>query len=745
MKDNPISEFMVKVSAFLQNQTMDNKEDLEAAMAALGVKHPEYVGKSVREVYSLLAPDRHKELVAAIKKANEEYYAQDNPSMEDPEYDALVHELRQIEADIPELVTPDSPTQRVGGTASSSFAKVQHEVPMLSLRDVFSLEEVDAFLDTLAPDTELSCEYKLDGLSLEADYRDDGTGNGLTLYRASTRGDGNIGEDVTENARYIIGIPDHIDPIKEAANLRRLVVRGEVYLPVKEFLRINEENEKTGGRIFANPRNAAAGLLRTKDVKATKNAHLHMFAFNVQSFERKSEVEGQPLVPMFSEHMMTLLMLQDFGFRHVVFFPAVTKEEVHDRIRHIGELRGHLPYWIDGAVIKVNNLTYRKKLGETSHDPKWAVAFKYPPEEKETTVKDIVLQTGRTGKITPVAVFDPPVLLAGTRVERATLHNQANIVRLGVNVGDTVVVRKAAEIIPEVVRVSKHAKEEWMEYHIDEHVCPSCGQPITSNDTYTEEYCTNPDCPAQLARHLEFFASRDVMDIRGLGPNLVDLFIERGFLKSIADIYRLKDHAAELETLDGMGKKQVENLLTAIEKSKANDIDRLIKGLGIPGIGRHVGKALAKRYRSMEDIWAVPTDADCFSVKTKELSELDGIGGVSAYAMMNYFINGGCKTVLELKSLGVNTTSLSYVDPAEVKETVSGAISGKTFVITGTLSRKREDVAADIEAHGGKVSGSVSKKTDYLVAGEAAGSKLAKAQSLGVPVLSEEALYELMG
>lgn len=734
---NVRTEFMVKISAYLQNQTMDNKEDLEAAVAALGVKHPEYVGMSVREVYTLLAPDRYKELVAVIKKANTDYYDQDNPSMEDPEYDLLMHELRQIEADFPELVAKDSPTQKVGGTASSNFQKVQHEVPMLSLRDVFSLDEVDVFLQTVREGTEFSVEPKIDGLSLEVEYVDG------VYTRASTRGDGLVGEDVTENARYIVGIPPELMS-KEAQNLHRLVVRGEVYLPVKEFLRINEENEKTGGRIFANPRNAAAGLLRTKDVKATAKANLHMFAFNVQYYERKNVVEGCPVIPSFTEHMESLLVLQDFGFNIVSFFPAVTAAEVHDVIRHIGELRGHLPYWIDGAVIKVNNLQYRKNLGVTAHDPKWAIAFKYPPEEKETTVKEIILQTGRTGKITPVAVFDPPVLLAGTKVERATLHNQAIIIRLGVNVGDTVVVRKAAEIIPEVVRVSKHEKKDWMEYHIDEHVCPSCGGEITYNTDYTEQYCTNPDCPAQFARHLEFFASRDVMDIRGLGPNLVDLLIERGFLKSVADIYRLKDHADELEKLDGIGKKQVENLLAAIEKSKGNDIDRLIKGLGIPGIGRHVGKTLAKRYRSMEDIWAVPADSDCFAVKAKELSELDGIGGVSAHALMKYFINGGCKTVLELKSLGVNTSSLSYVDPSAVKSSKSSAISGKTFVITGTLSRKREEVAADIEAYGGNVSGSVSKKTDYLVAGEAAGSKLAKAQSLGVPVLSEKELYDLM-
>lgn len=683
----------------------------------------------------------YQELLKKAKEASIAYYNNDNPIMEDPEYDALVREIKAYEAAHPEEIDPNSPTQRVGGTANSSFAKVQHDVPMLSLRDVFSLEEVDAFLDTLGPDTEVSCETKIDGLSIEVDYRDDETGNGLTLYRASTRGDGNIGEDVTENARYIIGIPDHIDPIKEAANLRRLVVRGEVYLPVKEFLRINEENEKTGGRIFANPRNAAAGLLRTKDVNATKNAHLHMFAFNVQSFERKSEVEGQPLIPMFSEHMMTLLMLQDFGFRHVVFFPAVTKEEVHDRIRHIGELRGHLPYWIDGAVIKVNNLTYRKKLGETSHDPKWAVAFKYPPEEKETTVKDIILQTGRTGKITPVAVFDPPVLLAGTRVERATLHNQAIIVRLGVNVGDTVVVRKAAEIIPEVVRVSKHGEKEWMEYHIDEHFCPSCGGEITYNIGCTEQYCTNPDCPAQKSAHFEFFCSRDCMDIRGLGPNLIDLFIEKGWLNELPDIYRLGEHRREMEQLDGFGKKAVDNLLSAIEASKNQSLDRLVKGLGIPGIGRHIGKELAKKYKDIFEIGAGTMDKEGFDKKVEELSALDGVGPVSARAMAKYFREQKHLQMLEeMQTLGVNLSSGAAETSNE-----SNNLSGLVFVITGTLpTMKREEAAAMIEANGGKVASSVSKKTNYLLAGENAGSKLSKAQELGIKVISEEELLRMM-
>lgn len=682
------------------------------------------------------------EMQKKAKEASIAYYDNDSPIMEDPEYDALVREIKAYEAAHPEEIDPNSPTQRVGGTANSSFAKVQHEVPMLSLRDVFSLEEVDAFLDALGPDTEVSCETKIDGLSLEVDFRDDGTGNGLTLYRASTRGDGSIGEDVTENARHIIGIPEKLNPnAKGVDNLRRLVVRGEVYLPVKEFLRINEENEKTGGRIFANPRNAAAGLLRTKDVNATKNAHLHMFAFNVQSFERKSEVEGQPLVPMFSEHMMTLLMLQDFGFRHVTFFPAVTKEEVHDSIRHIGELRGHLPYWIDGAVIKVNNLTYRKKLGETSHDPKWAVAFKYPPEEKETTVKDIVLQTGRTGKITPVAVFEPPVLLAGTRVERATLHNQANILRLGVNVGDTVVVRKAAEIIPEVVRVSKHANQEWMEYHIDEHVCPSCGGELTYNIGCTEQYCTNPDCPAQKAAHFEFFCSRDCMDIRGLGPNLLDLFIEKGWLNEIPDIYRLGNHRNEMERLEGFGKKTVDNLMRAIEASKSQSLDRLIKGLGIPGIGRHIGKELVKKYKDIFEIGAGTMDKEGFEKKVEELSALDGVGPISARAIGKYFREPKHLQMLEeMQALGVNLNSGAV-------ETSNGNnnLSGLVFVITGTLpTMKREEAAAMIEANGGKVASAVSKKTNYLLAGENVGSKLSKAQELGIKVISEEDLFRMM-
>lgn len=667
----------------------------------------------------------YKELKEKILAASAAYYDNDSPIMTDYEYDALVRELRAYEAEHPEVVTADSPTQKVGGKASDAFGKVTHAAPMLSLRDVFSLDEVDSFIGTVRKDTEFSVEPKIDGLSLEIEYVDG------VYTRASTRGDGLIGEDVTENARYIVGIPAELKT-KEAENLHRLVVRGEVYLPVKEFLRINEENEKTGGRIFANPRNAAAGLLRTKDVKATANANLHIFVFNVQYYERKNVVEGSPVIPSFTEHMESLLILQDFGFNVVSFFPAVTPAEVHDVIRHIGELRGHLPYWIDGAVVKVNNLYYREKLGTTAKDPKWAVAFKYPPEEKDTTVKEIILQTGRTGKITPVAVFDPPVLLAGTRVERATLHNQAQITRLGVNVGDTVIVRKAAEIIPEVVRVQKHTSDRV--FTLVNHVCPSCGGPITSNIAATEEYCMNPDCPAQKARRFEHFCSRETMDIRGLGPNLIDTFIECGWLNELADIYRLKDHRSEMERLEGFGKKQVDNLLAAIEASKSQDIDRLIKSLGIPGVGRHVGKALAKQYPGMAEISALTID---------EMASIPGVGSVAASKLHGFLHSDeGVQTMENLKSAGVNMASHQHSAGSDASNL---PLSGKTLVITGTLSAKREDIAALIEKNGGKVSGSVSKKTDYLVAGENAGSKLTKAQEIGVKIISEENLLAMLG
>lgn len=662
--------------------------------------------------------EKYESLCEQIAKANAAYYDRDDPIMSDYDYDALMQEVKQLEREHPDLVSPDSPTQKVGGTASaSSFAKVQHAVPMKSLEDVFSMDEVKAFAEKL-PDGEIFVvEEKIDGLSMSVTYK-----NGR-LMRAETRGDGMIGEDITENAKFISGIPHTITVHEWQANIPLILeVRCEVYLPVAEFMRLNAEKEAKGEKLFANPRNAAAGLLRNKDLEAVKNAGLHAFAFQVQ------RIGGMDLPdePYGSQHEAWQCM-RNYGF-DVVPHHCVTAYGLEQIIKEIGEGRKDLPYWIDGAVVKVNNFAIQEELGETDKYPKWAVAFKYPPEEKETTIRDIILQTGRTGRITPVAVFDP-VMLAGTTVTRATLHNPEMIQELGVGIHDKVIVRKAAEIIPEIVRVSQ--KGLGGVYDIFDHICPSCGGEITIPDTGAGAICRNPNCPAQFARHAEFFASRDVMDIDGLGPSQIDTFIQKGWLKTIPDIYRLKCHADEMVTLPGFGAKSVQKLLDAIEKSKNNDIDRLIKSLGIPGVGRHVGKELATKYKDMAAISELTVD---------ELLAVDGVAGITANAIYGYFHSEAATMLLTLENMGVNTMSLSFA-----KTSGSNVLAGMTFVITGTLpTMKREEAAALIENNGGKVSGSVSKKTTYLLAGEAAGSKLTKAQSLGVPVISEDDLKKML-
>lgn len=672
--------------------------------------------------------DDYRKMVKLANKANTAYYDNDDPIMEDPEYDALMRQIKAYEKEHPDQISKDSPTQHVGGTASkSSFKKVTHAVPMLSLQDVFSEEEVSEFLYNFSDETEFCVEEKIDGLSMSATYW-----NGV-LVRAETRGDGIIGEDITENAKHIIGIPE-ILPIA----IPTLEVRCEVYLPVQRFLEINKEKEERGEKLFANPRNAAAGLLRTKDVEVVKKAGLCAFAFNVQRVIDLEDVEDWADWLHADTHSECKKMLTMLGFNFVRSIPC-TAQDVMKYVEEIGGYRNKLEYWIDGAVIKVDNLSLRAELGETSKYPRWAIAYKYPPEEKETKIKDIILQTGRTGRVTPVAVFDPPVLLAGTTVERATLHNQNIIDQLQVNVGDTVIVRKAAEIIPEVVRVVCMGSINKT-YQIVDHVCPSCGEKlIMTEEDNGVPHCDNINCPAQIQRKFEFFASRDCMDIRGMGPAQISKFIELGWLKDLPDIYLLKDHREEMEKLDGFGKKATTNLLKAIEASKERDIDRLIKSFGISGVGRHIGKALAKKYKDIVEIGDVPYEVGGLEKKIRELSEIEGIGNTSATAIMNWF-RDNWDVVFKLRRVGVNVESKSYQ-----KESEAGKLSGLTFVITGTLpTMKREEASALIEANGGKVSGSVSKKTNYLLAGEAAGSKLAKAQSLGVPVISEEELKNML-
>lgn len=679
----------------------------------------------------MITKEKYIELIELANKANKAYYDNDDPIMGDPEYDQLMMEIKMFEKENPECITLDSPTQHVGGTASkSSFAKVEHAVPMLSLQDVFSEEDVVNFVRQ-HPKDGFCIEEKIDGLSMSVTYK-----NGK-LVRAETRGDGYIGEDITENAKFIHGIPINLkDPCEVVEELE---VRCEVYLPIDEFNRINKCLEDAGKKLFANPRNAAAGILRTKDLNAVKNANLSAFAFNVQRFTVND------IVYNFGEtHTRDLLLLDNLGFQTVRRMYTRTINEVLDWIKIIGEYRNDLPYWIDGSVVKLNSIKSRIDVGETAKYPRWAIAFKYPPEEKETVIRDIILQTGRTGRVTPVAIFDP-VYLAGTKVERATLHNPEIIAKLGVDIGDTVLVRKAAEIVPEIIKVVKKLYPETSVtppdvYDIFNHSCPSCGGMIVpgadeNGDNCSGAYCTNPNCPAQIARKFEFWASRDCMDIRGLGPAQIDAFIKNGWLKTIPDIYRLDEHRDEMLKMEGFGKKKVDNLLKSIAESKDRDIDRFIKALGIEGVGRHVGKKLAEEY---EDFWAIEV------LSVEELNAIDGIGEITANVLYHTLSSYDMLyMVRELHRLGVNLKSKSH---GKTPFDDTGAyLLDLNFVITGTLpTMKREEAAELIEKNGGKVSGSVSKKTNYLLCGENAGSKLEKAKTLGVKVIGEEEFLAML-
>ena len=670
--------------------------------------------------------------LALVDKANEAstaYYDKDEPIMSDYEFDELMKKIKAYEFRH-NYVAPDSPTKRVGGsTGKSTFKKLTHVVPMLSLMDVFSFEDVLQWLEAFPKGTLFDVEEKIDGLSMSVTYE------GGKLVRAETRGDGYVGEDITENAKFIDGIPTVLKlPVKNQAKaLNRLEVRCEVYLPVDRFLEINKEREQAGEKLFANPRNAAAGLLRTKDLDAVKNAKLHAFAFNVQGDDLVNALEEH----FNDSHRYSLLALEEMGFDTVTSFMSLN---VTQAITDIGESRDGLPYWIDGAVVKVDSLSLRKEEGETNKYPRWAIAFKYPPEEKETVIRDIILQTGRTGRITPVAVFDP-VYLGGTTVTKATLNNPEFIEGLGVNIGDKVIVRKAAEIIPQIVRVSEKLSEGVYDVHA--HTCPSCGGKIVyAAEDLTGAYCCNPECPAQIARKFEHWASRDCMDIRGFGPAVIDKLIDAGLLNSIPDIYRLKDRdIVAVETALG-GKKICDNLIKAIDDSKTRDLDRLVKALGIVGVGRHIGKELAKRYPDILAVGELPLGKDGRQHKIAELAAIDGIGEISATAIMTWFAtDGSWKMLFDLGKAGVNLKSLTFKSSDD--KTV-GVFDGLTFVITGTLpTMSREDANEFVEKNGGRVSSSVSKKTDYLIVGENAGSKLDKAKALGVEIIDEAMMFAL--
>ena len=653
------------------------------------------------------ARKRAEELRAVIEKNNRLYYDQDAPELEDFEYDALTRELKAIEAEFPDLITPDSPTQHVGGTASSKFSKVTHAVKMESLQDAFSedeLREFDARVREAGIRPEYVVEAKIDGLSVSLEYRDG------RLVRGSTRGDGTVGEDVTENLASIRDIPQQLENAPAF-----LEVRGEVYMPHAAFLKLKEQQELEDKTPFKNPRNAAAGSLRQKDAKITAERGLSIFVFNLQQCEGRS----------FTTHHETLDYIKSLGFpvspRYSVFSNI---EDAIREIQTIGQLRGTLEFDIDGAVIKVNDLAARRVLGSTNKFPRWAIAFKYPPEVKESVVRDIEVTVGRTGVLTPTAVFDP-IFLAGTSVSRASLHNGDIISSLGVGIGDTIQVRKAGDIIPEVIAVSAHGPDS--KPFAMPTVCPSCGALVVHLQDETALRCVNPECPAQSLRNLIHFASRDAMAIDGLGEAVAIQLTEKNLVHTVADLYSLQEE--QLLTLDKFKKKSAQNLLAAIEHSKSNNLDKLLFGLGIRNIGDKAAALLAEHFGSMEALRTASVEQMC---------EIDGFGAVMAQSVREFFDKEGTSDLLtRLEAAGVN---MKWTGTPK-----GTALAGKTLVVTGTLpTLSRQEAEALIVQNGGKAAGSVSKKTSYVVAGTAAGSKLTKAQSLGIPVIDEAGLYALI-
>ena len=651
-----------------------------------------------------LAKERAEELSRLLKYHNKKYYIDDAPEIEDFEYDRMIRELENLEEEYPQLLKEDSPTQTVGGAANRLFTEVVHSVKMESLQDVFNFEELRTFGEKIDLNrTKFSVEPKIDGLSVSLEYKD-----GL-FFRGSTRGDGVVGEDVTANLMQIKSIPKAIKFDGE------LEVRGEVYMPRASFLKLLERQELMGEAPAKNPRNAAAGSLRQKNPKITKERELSIFIFNIQ------RVTGRE----FSSHIETLDFLKSLGFNTLPFYTKCNNiEEVIAEINRIGDNRGDLEFDIDGAVVKVDNLSYREELGSTSKFPKWAVAFKYPPEEKETVLKEIEIGVGRTGALTPTAVFDT-ITLAGTSVSRATLHNEDFITTKGIGIGDTIVVRKAGDIIPEVLSVSKHC--DGSEVYKMPHICPSCGAPVFREEGEAVIRCTNADCPAQLLRHLIHFTSRDAMDIEGLGPAVLEQLLNAGLISNIVDLYSL-DYDA-VESLERTGKKSVENLKNAIEKSKSQDLSKLIFALGIRHIGAKAGALMAEHFGDIDAI---------LNATVEDFEAIEGFGSILAKSAAEFFSLSDTKKMIEsLKEKGLNMKSLKRVE--------DGRFKGLTFVLTGTLpTLKRSEAGEIIESFGGKTSSSVSKKTDYVLAGEEAGSKLTKAESLGIKIITEEEFLEMI-
>ena len=650
--------------------------------------------------------EKIEKLRATLKYHSDRYYNDDAPEIEDYEYDMMMRELKSLEEKYPEYDSPDSPTKRVGGKADNSFESVEHTVRMESLQDAFSKEEIFDF-DKRVKDSVSGAQYvvepKIDGLSVSLEYV-----NGV-FTRGSTRGDGDTGEDVSGNIRVI-----HNVPLKLKKDIPFIEVRGEVYMPKKSFNRVVDRQLLNGEKPFKNPRNAAAGSLRQKDSSVTASRGLDIFVFNVQ------QIEGYEL----DSHKQSLDFLKELGFNTIPFYKRVDSiEEAFENVELIGEKRGELEFDIDGAVIKVDDFNQRELLGSTSKFPKWAVAFKYPPEEKQTKLIDIEIAVGRTGVLTPTAVLES-VHLAGTTVSRATLHNQDFINEKGINIGDIVTVRKAGDIIPEVLCLNEKHSEGCFVFPS---VCPSCGEEVIREEGEAAIRCINPECPAQLLRNLIHFCSRDAMDIEGLGPSIIETFVDNGFITKTSDIYHLdRDKIARLE---GFKETSAGNIIASVERSKDNDLGRLVFALGIRHIGAKAAKVLSDEFKNIDAI---------MNATVEDILGIEGYGRIMAESVVDFFnTESAAELINELKEAGVNMNSKTVIK--------DNRFEGITFVLTGTLEKyKRSEASKIIESFGGKTSSSVSKKTGYVLSGEASGSKLDKANALGVPVISEAEFEEMI-
>ena len=656
--------------------------------------------------------DVQKEIISLrreLEKHNRLYYVEDAPVISDYEYDMLMQRLKALEAEHPELVTPDSPTQKVGGAALSKFEPVVHQVPLESLTDVFSYDELYAFGERMdaafGGRQRYSVEPKIDGLSMSLEYE-----NGV-FVRGATRGDGITGENVTENLRTVRSLPLHIENAPE-----RFVVRGEVYMSKAVFEELNAQRELRGETLLANPRNAAAGSMRQLDPKVAASRKLDIICFNLQYSS-----DGK-----YASHAQSLDAMREMGFPVVPYKCYDNIKDCVERIQWLGENRGELPYDMDGAVIKLDSFSQRSSLGSTAKAPRWAVAFKYPPEKKESRVLDIVVQVGRTGVLTPKAVVEP-VRLAGTTVSAATLHNQDNIDRLDLRIGDTVLLQKAGEIIPEVLSVNLSKRPEGTVPYVMPSRCPECGSPVVRDEDGAALRCTSPECPAQRLRNIAHFASREAMDIEGLGISVCESLINSGMVKDASDLYYLDARA--VAALERMGDKSAANLMRAIENSKEAGLARLLCAFGIRQVGQKAAKVLASHFTDLDSLMAAGEE---------ELTAISDIGGITAGFIINWFSNPQSIDLIEkLRRAGV-----SFLSKEERKD---DRFAGKVFVLTGTLSSfTRDQAGAIIESFGGKTSSSVSKKTDYVLAGENAGSKLTKAESLGIAIISEAEFEEMI-